>query len=213
MRHIACDCIAGPKSQDSGKLMKLKKLASLVVALALIMPLSLFAETRDSKRTAMESLAADLTRVLGGNHVEVSGRTVPGPSASPSIEEAVIAQMNRERAAYGLQPLRVNASLALAAEDRIHDLFAKHYFNHVSPDGMQPFIWAERRGYDYSVIGENLATGYPTATTVVDGWMDSPGHRANILGRDFGEVGVAVAAGSPVGVHGGPTYVVLYGSR
>jgi len=191
--------------------MKTKKLASLVVALGLVAPLSLFAETRAARRTEMANLAADLDRVLGGNRVEVSGR--PARHASSSIGEAVVAQMNRERAAFGLQPLRVNSQLALAAEDRIHDLFAKHYFNHVSPDGMQPFVWAQRRGYDYSIIGENLATGYPTATRVVDGWMHSPGHRANILGRDFDEVGVAVAGGSPVSGHGGPTYVVLYGSR
>jgi uncharacterized protein YkwD len=162
---------------------------SLVAALGLAAPLSLFAETRAPRRTE---------RVL---------------DARSSIEEAVIAQMNRERAANGLQPLRVNLQLALAAEDRIHDLFARHYFNHVSPDGMQPFVWAQQRGYDYSVIGENLATGYPTATSVVDGWMHSPAHRANVLGRDFDEVGVAVAAGSPVSEYGGPTYVVLYGSR
>ena len=196
--------------------MKIKKLTSLAVALGLAVPLSLFAETRASRRTDMESLAADLARVLGGNRVEVGGRTVASPSPSPSsspIEDAVIAQMNRERAAHGLQPLRVNARLALAAEDRIHDLFAKRYFDHVSPDGMQPFVWAQRRGYDYSVIGENLAAGYPTATRVVDGWMHSPGHRANILGRDFDDVGVAVANGSPVGGYGGPTYVALYGSR
>ena len=191
--------------------MKIKKLTSLVVALALAAPLSLFAETRASQRTKMANLAADLERALGGHRVEVSGR--PAPQASSSIEEAVIAQMNRERAAFGLQPLRVNSQLALAAEDRIHDLFNRHYFNHVSPDGMQPFVWAQRRGYDYSIIGENLATGYPTATRVVDGWMHSPGHRANILGRDFDEVGVAVAGGSPVSGYGGPTYVVLYGSR
>ena len=169
--------------------MKIKKLTPLVVALGLAAPLSLFAETRALRRTE---------RVL---------------DARSSIEEAVIAQMNRERAANGLQLLRVNLQLALAAEDRIHDLFARHYFNHVSPDGMQPFVWAQRRGYDYSVIGENLATGYPTASSVVDGWMHSPAHRANILGRDFDEVGVAVADGSPVSEYGGPTYVVLYGSR
>lgn len=129
------------------------------------------------------------------------------------MEDAVIAAMNRERAAHGLRPLRVNTRLSLAADDRIADLFAKHYFNHVSPDGIQPFVWAQRRGYDYSVIGENLATGYRSASGVVDGWMHSPGHRANILGRDFDEVGVAIAGGSPVGNYGGPTVVALYGSR
>ena len=93
------------------------------------------------------------------------------------------------------------------------DLFAKHYFNHVSPDGMQPFVWAERRGYDYSAIGENLAAGYRGATSVVSGWMHSPGHRANILGPNFDEVGVAIADGSPVRNYSGPTVVAIYGTR
>jgi uncharacterized protein YkwD len=190
--------------------MKRKKLTSLVVAAALAAPLSLFAESRTSRRTDLQGLANELSRVLGSGHVEVSGRTT---ARSSSLEDAVIAQMNRERAAHGLGPLRLNAQLALAAQDRIADLFAKHYFDHVSPDGMQPFVWAERRGYDYSTIGENLATGYRGATAVVDGWMHSPGHRANILGRDFNEVGVAIADGSPVGNYGGPTYVAIYGAR
>jgi uncharacterized protein YkwD len=128
-------------------------------------------------------------------------------------EEAVIAAMNRERAAHGLKPLRLNLQLALAAEDRIHDLFGKHYFGHVAPDGTQPFVWAEARGYNYRVIGENLATGYPTPAAVVDGWMHSPGHRANILGADYDEVGVAIAPGSPVDKYNGPTYVAIYGER
>jgi uncharacterized protein YkwD len=128
-------------------------------------------------------------------------------------EEALVAAMNRERAANGLKPLRVNLELALAAEDRIHDLFAKHYFAHVSPDGMQPFVWADRRGYSYRTIGENLATGYAVPDAVVDGWMHSPGHRANILGRDFDEVGVAIAEGSPLRNCSGPTVVALYGAR
>jgi uncharacterized protein YkwD len=157
-------------------------------------------------------LADELSRVLGSGRVEAAGRTVPAQTSS-SMEDAVIAAMNRERAAHGLRPLRVNTRLSLAADDRIADLFSKKYFNHVSPDGMQPFVWAQRRGYNYSVIGENLAAGYRSATGVVDGWMHSPGHRANILGRDFDEVGVAIAGGSPVGGYGGPTVVALYGSR
>jgi uncharacterized protein YkwD len=160
----------------------------------------------------MQGLADELARVLGKSRVEVSGRTEPS-RAIATDEDAVIAAMNRERAARGLRPLRLNTRLALAAEDRIRDLFAKHYFNHVAPDGTQPFVWAERRGYDYSIIGENLAAGYRNANSVVDGWMRSPGHRANILGRDFDEVGVAIANGSPVANYSGPTYVAIYGGR
>ncbi len=192
--------------------MKTKVFISLVVAAAMAAPMSLFAETRSARRTDLQGLADELSRVLGSGRVEVAGRTVPQQSSS-SMEDAVIAAMNRERAAHGLRALRVNTRLSLAADDRIADLFAKRYFNHVSPDGIQPFVWAQRRGYAYSVIGENLAAGYRGATGVVDGWMHSPGHRANILGRDFDEVGVAIAGGSPVGNYGGPTVVALYGSR
>ena len=130
-----------------------------------------------------------------------------------SISDALVVAMNRERAAAGLGPLRLNAALSAAAEDRMHDMFAKHYFEHVSPDGIDPFTWAEKRGYDYRQIGENLAVGYPRASDVVDGWMHSDGHRANILGRDFDEVGIAVADGSPRRSFHGPTVVALYGTK
>jgi uncharacterized protein YkwD len=197
--------------------MKIKSLTALTVVAALAAPMSLFAETRRAGRTEMEQLAAELSRVLGSGRVEVrsGGPRAAGRRAEArrSTEDDVIAAMNRERAAHGLGPLRVNERLALAAQDRVTDLFKKRYFDHVSPDGVQPFVWAQRRGYDYAIIGENLAAGYRSAGAVVDGWMRSPGHRANILGRDFDEVGVAVAPGSPVGNYGGPTYVALYASR
>jgi uncharacterized protein YkwD len=135
------------------------------------------------------------------------------PAVGSLIEISIISAMNRERAARGLRPLQLNLELTEAANDRIDDLFAQHYFAHVSPQGLQPFVWAERRGYDYRAMGENLATGYAMPQEVVDGWMHSPGHRANILGRDYDEVGVAVAGGSPVHAGGGPTVVALYGAR
>ncbi len=164
----------------------------------------------------MQALAADLERVLGRGHVEVNGSPpLEQPEARPvsTFEEAVIHAMNRERAVYGLEPLRINSRLSLAAGDRINDLFAKHYFDHISPDGTEPWTWVEKRGYDYREIGENLAVGYPSASAVVSGWMHSPGHRANVLGRDFDEVGVAIAAGSPTRGYHGPTVVALYGER
>src|SRR2546430_10470460 len=110
-----------------------------------------------------------------------------------NISDALVVAMNRERAAAGLGPLRLDAALSAAADDRMHDMFAKHYFEHVSPDGVDPFSWVEKRGYDYRQIGENLAVGYPRASDVVDGWMHSDGHRANILGAGYDEVGIAVA--------------------
>jgi uncharacterized protein YkwD len=125
--------------------------------------------------------------------------------------DAIVAAMNRERTSRGLRPLRLNDRLSLAATDRIDDMFAKNYFAHVSPDGLQPFVWAQLRGYRYRLIGENLAVGY-RGTTVVEGWMRSPGHRENILQRGFDEVGIAIADGAPRRGYRGPTVVAMYGA-
>jgi uncharacterized protein YkwD len=125
---------------------------------------------------------------------------------------ALVEAMNRERAAAGLAPLRLNETLSAAADDRMRDMFAKHYFEHVSPDGIDPFTWAEKRGYDYRAIGENLAVGYRRASDVVDGWMHSAGHRENVMGRDFEEIGIAISDAAPKRPFAGPTVVALYGT-
>ena len=150
--------------------------------------------------------------------VEVSRRSVPAPTSAPAAARQrgaheLVDEMNRERAAHGLGPLRLNDDLTLAAQDRIADMFDQRYFAHVAPDGTQPFTWVSRRGYRYRAVGENLAVGYPTAARVVRGWMESPGHRANILQRNFEEIGIAVANGAPVRGYGGPTIVAIYASR
>ena len=157
-------------------------------------------------------LAQDLERVLGKGRVEVRNEAGPERVSSRSVSRVVEA-MNRERASYGLAPLRFNENLSLAAHDRITDMFDQRYFAHVAPDGTKPFEWVSRRGYSYRMAGENLAVGYGTAHSVVSGWMHSPGHRANILKQDFEEVGVAIAEGAPVRGYAGPTVVAIYASR
>lgn len=136
------------------------------------------------------------------HHAEVRGISAEG----------LIEAMNRERAAAGLPPLRLSEKLCAAADDRMHDMFTKHYFEHVSPDGIDPFTWAEKRGYDYREIGENLAVGYPRASDVVDGWMHSEGHRKNVMGRDYEEIGISISDGAPKRPFAGPTVVALYGT-
>ena len=171
----------------------------------------LFARTTRRQQQELEQLAQDINRTLGANAAVVTGRA-PSPPVRLSVE-TLIADMNRERAANGLAPLRLNNLLALAAEDRLHDLFAKHYFEHVSPDGIDPFSWVDKRGYRYTEVGENLAVGYNTSALVVDGWMNSPAHRENVLKREFDEIGIAISAGSPTRPYDGPTVVALYGTR
>ena len=190
-----------------------QRLIAFALAAALAAPLSLAAETRRTQRTDLRQLAADLSRVLGNDNVQLNGSPVDDrDDAAPSEIASIVDAMNRERAARGLTPLRINRRLTLAANDRVGDMLSKHYFDHVSPEGMSPFKWVEREGYAYHEVGENLAIGY-RSDAVVDGWMRSPGHRANILGAGYDEVGVAVAPESPMRGYAAPLVVALYGSR
>lgn len=163
----------------------------------------------------LDQLARDLERALGRGSVETrrSGTPPPArPSYTAVTDAALVEAMNRQRAAHGLGPLRLNTRLSLAAQDRVTDMFEQRYFDHVAPDGTQPFTWVTRRGYAYRTVGENLAVGYTSADRVVHGWMNSPGHRRNILGRGFDEIGIAVASGAPLRGYGGPTIVAIYAS-
>lgn len=163
----------------------------------------------------IDDLARDLEKILGRGSVQVVGTTSPGREGVVTRLSAgmLVDAMNRERAAHGLAPLRLDRRLSMAAEDRIDDMFKNSYFDHVAPDGTQPFVWAGRRGYNYRTMGENLAVGYRTSANLVEGWMGSEGHRKNILGSRFEEIGIAISAGSPSRQFAGPTVVALYGSR
>jgi uncharacterized protein YkwD len=123
---------------------------------------------------------------------------------------ALLGAMNEHRQRRGLRPLHRSTRLEAAAADRIRDMFAQRYFDHVAPDGTQPFSWARHHGYSYAALGENLATGQRRAEAAVEQWMRSPGHRANIMG-DFEDAGIAIASGSPTWRSDGYTFVVLYG--
>lgn len=130
--------------------------------------------------------------------------------ASDVSRDALLEAMNEHRARRGLPPLQRNVRLEAAAADRIRDMFEFRYFDHVAPDGTEPFVWVRQHGYRYARVGENLATGQRAAREVVDQWMASPGHRANILGN-FHDTGIAIAEGSPTGRSRGFTFVAMYG--
>ena len=199
----------------------IQRVTSYIVAFALLFPLSLFAENRSRGRTDLERLAADLERALGRGSVVVEGTQKRVPRAEPPIAqpassgfaESIVAAMNRERGAQGLGPLRLDSRLSLAAEDRVEDMLSKRYFDHVSPDGVNPFTWVQARGYRYRMIGENLALGYRNSESVVTGWMNSPGHRENLLKSGFNEVGIAFTDTSPRRGYRGPLVVAFYGRR
>ncbi|PZF79586.1 CAP domain-containing protein, partial [Jiangella anatolica] len=135
----------------------------------------------------------------------------PSPTNEPEPEDgvsdreqAVIDLTNEARADEGCGPLRADDRLHEAALGHSEDMADRDYFDHVTPEGVGPGERAERAGYD-SWGGENIAAGYSSAEDVVKGWMDSPGHRANILNCDFVAIGVG-AADSDSGPHWTQTF-------
>ncbi len=108
----------------------------------------------------------------------------------------VILETNQERRAENLSELKESAELRKAAELKVDDMFARGYFAHESPTGEGPADLAKQANYDYIIVGENLALGnFENDAVLVTGWMNSPGHRENIMRPAYSEIGVAVKRG------------------
>lgn len=122
-----------------------------------------------------------------------------GASASGAVtsqEQQVIDLVNKERATAGCGVLAADARLMTAARLHSQDQAAHNTMSHEGSDGSTFDQRIRRAGYSGSTMGENVAYGYPTPAAVMDGWMNSPGHRANILNCAFKDIGVGVAKGS-----------------
>ena len=113
----------------------------------------------------------------------------------------VVERTNAERARHGLAPLTTDARLAAAAQAHSADMVRRGFFAHENPDGKQVWDRAVAAGYAYRKVAENIAAGQRTAEQVVRGWMESPGHRANILDRDLTQIGVGRAEGGSYDVY------------
>uniref|UniRef100_UPI0013D4B178 CAP domain-containing protein n=1 Tax=Cellulosimicrobium sp. SL-1 TaxID=2699423 RepID=UPI0013D4B178 len=124
-----------------------------------------------------------------------------GPGAITAEGAAVVELTNAERAAAGCEPLAVDDRLTAAAQLHSEDMDAQGYMDHTSLDGRSPWDRAHAQGYP-NPGAENVAKGYRTAQDVVRGWMDSPGHRANILNCGLREIGVGHANGAWTQVFG-----------
>ena len=127
--------------------------------------------------------------------------------------ETIVARMNAYRADFGLAPLRLDERVTLAARDRMRDMEDTGYWSHESPTGMSPFTWLTVRDYSFSAAAENLASGFETVKFLVDSWMESHGHRENILSNQFEDCGIAIIDGATTGRATGKSIVVLFGKR
>ncbi len=110
--------------------------------------------------------------------------------------EQLLTGTNAKRAEAGLSPLTLNGTLSVAAANKAADMFAKNYWAHNSPTGSTPWDFVTGAGYHYTVAGENLAKNFSTSQGVVDAWMASPSHRANVLKAGYRDVGFAVVNGT-----------------
>jgi uncharacterized protein YkwD len=117
----------------------------------------------------------------------------------PDLEAQMLELVNEERAAAGLRPLAPDPELTEVARTHSADMFARGYFAHVSPDGLDPFDRMTRAGVTFRTAGENLALA-PTVRVAHTGLMNSPGHRANILRPAFGRLGVGIVDGGYRGI-------------
>lgn len=109
---------------------------------------------------------------------------------SNTIEYEVLELVNVERSKVGLPMLEMSEELSAVARMKSKDMADKNYFDHTSPTYGSPFYMMTQFGINYSAAGENIAMGYTDAQGVVNGWMNSPGHKANILSYDFSTLGV-----------------------
>lgn len=126
--------------------------------------------------------------------------TPPGHSGSLTqcgtlIESEAFTLLNDDRKSNGLQPLQCDDDLLIVARLHNQDMADRNFFAHTNPDGEQPWDRMERFGITgWSLVGENIAAGQRSPAEVQAAWMNSPGHRANILTADFTHVGVGHVA-------------------
>jgi uncharacterized protein YkwD len=127
----------------------------------------------------------------------------PAETGLDAAGQATVCLLNRERTGRGLAPLRVNQLLSAASLEHSQDMVRRRYFEHTTPDGRSVGDRLRAIGYSRGVsasAGENIAYGFGARSTpesIVQTWMHSPGHRADILRPAFTEIGIGIAAGAP----------------
>ncbi|SDT18067.1 uncharacterized protein, YkwD family [Paenibacillaceae bacterium GAS479] len=124
----------------------------------------------------------------------------PAPTAAPgggqgesstAFAQQVVSIVNQERAKQGLGALASDAALSKVAMDKAKDMYVNNYFSHTSPTYGSPFDMMAANGIKYNTAGENIAKGQRTPEEVMKAWMESPGHKANIMKSSYTSIGVA----------------------
>ncbi len=148
--------------------------------------------------TSVAAVVHEKATTLGQATSRVVKRATSEPAPTNAIlPSQVFARTNLERSKGGVPLLAQDATLTSIAQKKAQDMIDRDYFAHESPDGKTIGDLAQAAGYAYLSVGENLALGdFADATKLVDAWMNSPGHRANILSTVYTQIGIAVVRGT-----------------
>jgi uncharacterized protein YkwD len=144
-----------------------------------------------TKSLRVTLLVALFTLTVGTFNIEHAEAKAAKVEVAPYTETQIVAATNIARATKGLPALTLNAALTAAAQKKANDMVAHGYFAHSSPTGVTPWSFIDAAGYEYIEAGENLGSGFKTADGLMKGWMNSPTHKANIMGTQYEEIGVA----------------------
>jgi len=118
------------------------------------------------------------------------GQKLTIPVQDTSHEQEVLKLVNQERSKQGLDPLTLNWELSRVAKIKSQDMNDNKYFSHTSPTYGTPFNMIKNFGIKYNYAGENIAQGYKTPDAVMKAWMNSSGHKANIMNKNYTQLGV-----------------------
>ncbi|MFI8191525.1 CAP domain-containing protein [Streptomyces sp. NPDC085946] len=141
------------------------------------------------------SAGGDSAARSGSGGTSTPGNTSGSDDSGNGPEAQVLALVNQERAEAGCSPVTANDRLTRAADDYSDVMAASGVMSHTGPDGSTMAGRVEAAGYRWATLGENIARGQADAASVMESWMNSPGHRANILNCAFQELGVGVHFG------------------
>ena len=169
-------------------------------------------------------IAAGSVAAASSAHAACRGADImPSRANAAKVSRATLCLLNAERRAHGLKKLRTNGRLRHAATGYARFMVKRDFFAHEGPGGSTPLSRIRRTRYLHGArawaIGENLAWGtgsFATPRSTVRAWMNSPGHRANILNGSFREIGIGIADGAPVSIGAaapGATYATDFGYR
>lgn len=191
---------------------KMKKLTVLAITAALAASLTITAAASDVMHTVVKGdtmwklavkYQVGTSEIISANpQVSNPNLIYPGqrlsipqiPSGVSNYETEVVRLVNEQRAKYGLQPLTINWELSRVARYKSEDMAKNKYLSHTSPTYGTPFEMMRSFGISYRSAGENIAYGQRTPAAVMDAWMNSSGHRENILKASYTQIGVGYYA-------------------